>query len=66
MKPHPDIYRLMMERFSLKPEECFFVDDLPANIEGAIHCGLCGAVFYNDVGYLRRNLRDAGVNVAES
>ena len=42
-----------------------FVDDVPANIEGARFCGIHGAVFYNDVEYLRRNLRAAGVDVAE-
>ena len=65
MKPQPEIYRLILERFNLKAEECFFIDDVPANIEGALYCGIPGAVFYNDVEYLRKNLRDAGVDVAE-
>ena len=66
IKPQPEIYRLILERFDLKAEECFFIDDVPANIEGALYCGIPGAVFYNDVEYLRRNLRDAGVDVAEN
>lgn len=65
IKPQPEIYRLILERFGLRAEECFFIDDVPANIEGALYCGIPGAVFYNDVGYLRKNLRDAGVDVAE-
>ena len=65
IKPQPEIYRLILERFGLKAEECFFIDDVPGNIEGAFYCGIPGAVFYNDVEYLRKNLRDAGVNVAE-
>ena len=65
IKPQPEIYRLILERFSLKAEECFFIDDVPANIEGALFCGIPGAVFYNDVKYLRQNLRAAGINVAE-
>lgn len=65
IKPQPEIYRLILERFSLKAEECFFIDDVPANIEGALYCGIPGAVFYNDVEYLRKNLREAGVDVAE-
>lgn len=65
IKPQPEIYRLILERFSLKAEECFFIDDVPANIEGAFYCGIPGAVFHDDVVLLRRNLREAGVNVAE-
>ncbi|MBO7252185.1 MAG: HAD family phosphatase [Oscillospiraceae bacterium] len=63
MKPHPDIYRLCLEKFGLKAEECFFIDDVPANIEGGIHCGIAGAVFHGDVPALRRQLLEAGICV---
>ena len=63
MKPQPEIYRLILERFGLKAEESFFIDDLPANIEGAFYCGMPGAVFHNDVAKLRQDLRNAGVNI---
>ena len=66
IKPQPEIYRLILERFGLRAEECFFVDDVPANIEGAFYCGISGAVFHDDVVLLRRQLREAGVDVAES
>ena len=65
MKPHPDYYRRAMEKFRLIPEECFFIDDVPANIEGALYCGIPGAVFHNDVPLLRSQLRSAGVDVTE-
>ena len=65
MKPHPDYYRLALEKFSLKPEECFFIDDVPANIEGALFCGIPGTVFHADVQLLRKQLRSAGVDVTE-
>ena len=65
MKPHPDYFRRAMERFDLKPEECFFVDDMPANVEGALYCGIPGAVFHNDAALLRKALRAAGVNISE-
>ncbi len=65
MKPHPDYYHAAMERFGLKPEECFFIDDVPANIEGALFCGIPGAVFHADVPLLRRQLRAYGVDVTE-
>lgn len=65
VKPQPEIYHLLLERFDLKAEECFFIDDSPANIEGAFYCGIPGAVFHGDALLLRRDLRAAGVNVAE-
>ena len=64
MKPSAEYYLRALQKFSLKADECFFVDDVPANIEGARFCGVDGAVFYYDVDYLRRNLREAGVEVA--
>ena len=65
MKPHPDYYRIALERFGLKPEECFFIDDVPANIEGALFCGISGVVFHKDVSLLRSQLRAAGVTVGK-
>lgn len=66
VKPQPEIYRLLLEKFSLTAQECFFIDDSPANIEGALMCGIPGAVFHGDVKLLRQDLRNAGANVAES
>ena len=65
VKPQPEIYRMLLERFDLKAEECFFIDDSPANIEGAFFCGIPGAVFHGDARRLRRELRNVGVDVAE-
>ena len=65
VKPQPEIYRLLFDRFSLRPEECFFIDDAINNMEGAFFCGMPGAVFHGDAGELRRKLRAAGVPVRE-
>ena len=65
IKPQPEIYRLCLEKFGLKPEECFFIDDAPANIEGALCCGISGAVFHGDAKLLRSQLRAAGILVTE-
>ena len=65
VKPQPEIYRLLLEKFSLTAQECFFIDDSPANIEGALMCGIPGAVFHGDVALLRKDLRAAGVTIAE-
>lgn len=48
-KPNKEIYELLLNRFSLKPEECLFLDDKPENIQGAISCKMNGYVFdYNN------------------
>lgn len=45
IKPQKEIYHHLFERFSLDPRECFFIDDLPVNIEGARACGMDGYCF---------------------
>lgn len=45
VKPQKEIYHHLFKRFQLKPEECFFIDDLPMNIEGARACGMAGYCF---------------------
>ena len=65
LKPQHEIYEKLFETFDLKPEECFFIDDSPANIDGAFAVGMQGAVFFGDMKRLRRELRDAGIPVTE-
>ena len=47
-KPDPGIYRLLFSTFSLKPEECFFIDDSEKNIQAAEEAGMAGYVFRNN------------------
>lgn len=42
----------------MKPEECFFIDDTPANVEAAGNLGMDGCVYYGDIEELRMNLRN--------
>lgn len=65
LKPNPEIFQTLLERFGLEAERCFFVDDSPANVEGAILTGMRGTVFYGDVARLRRELHRAGIRCAE-
>lgn len=48
IKPDIRIYRYLLEKFHLLPEECFFMDDVAANVEGAGKAGIRGAVFQGD------------------
>lgn len=61
IKPHDEIYKRLFDRFDLQPEECFFIDDLPANIEGSKRNGMDGHVFDGDHKALRQALISAGV-----
>lgn len=47
IKPEPEIFQALFERFGLNPKECVFLDDLPANILGAKQMGMEGIVFMN-------------------
>ena len=49
----------------MNPDECFFIDDSSANVEGALYCGISGTVFHGDAKLLRQQLRAAGVPVTE-
>ena len=44
-KPDERIYRILLERYALQPEETVFLDDSPANIAAAQRCGIHGIVF---------------------
>lgn len=61
LKPQHEIYERLFEKFELDPAECLFIDDAPANIEGALAAGMRGLVFYGDVTRLRRELHQAGI-----
>lgn len=54
LKPEPAIYKRLFEKFSILPEESFFIDDLQVNIDGARDCGMDGYCFADgDVKRLR-------------
>ncbi len=44
-KPDPAIYRILLERYHLKAEECVFIDDRQVNIDTALALGMQGIVF---------------------
>ena len=58
-KPQKEMYQHLFDRFDLKPQECFFIDDMKINIEGAKACGMDGYCFADgDVGKLREVLEN--------
>ena len=57
MKPFPQIYRILLDRYGLKAEECVFIDDNPRNAAAAEAVGIRGLVF-RDAEQLRGELAD--------
>lgn len=58
VKPDIRIYRYLLETYGLAPEECFFIDDMAANVEGAQKAGISGAVFGGDFEEIRKKLEE--------
>ena len=60
MKPDPEIFRLICERFELNPTDCLFVDDNEDNCIGARVAGMHAYHFTGDVEDLEANVRLLG------
>lgn len=45
IKPHPELYRILLDRYGLKAEECIFIDDKADNVAGAEAVGIRGVLF---------------------
>lgn len=60
IKPEPAIYELLIKRYSLIPEECVFLDDLQANIDGAAKFGIHTILFKNQADAIKE-LKKLGV-----
>ncbi len=53
LKPDEKLYKILFEKYNLKPEECFFIDDKEENINTGKMLGMNGYVFdYNNHGIL--------------
>lgn len=47
LKPSPDIYLHLLNKYHLNPTKTVFIDDVPQNIEGAKKVGMHGILFTN-------------------
>ena len=47
IKPDPEIYKLLLSRYSLQPADCIFIDDNPANVAAAQTIGIHAIPFTN-------------------
>lgn len=54
VKPQEGIYRHLLEKYSLDPKECLFIDDSQKNLDGAARLGIRGYLFDGDAEKLRK------------
>lgn len=66
LKPQPEIYQTLFREYGLRAGECFFIDDLNINVEGARFVGMDGAIFDGEIARLRGELNAAGIAVKPS
>ena len=57
VKPEPEIYRRLIERYALDSAACVFLDDSPANCQGAEAFGI-RTILVQDRAAARRELRE--------
>ena len=48
IKPEPEIYKYLLNKYELVPEECLFIDDREENVNGAKAVGMQGVIFANN------------------
>ena len=63
IKPEPGIYLEFFRRFSLRPEECFFIDDRPENIAEAKALEMDGFCYEGKVPPVRAALKKAAIKI---
>lgn len=61
IKPMPEIYQLLIDRYGLVPEECVFMDDTLRNLEAAEKFGIHTIHFQNQAQAIEE-LKKLGVN----
>jgi len=62
LKPDHAIYRVLMNRYNINPEESVYIDDNKQNADAAAELGF-HAVHFNSPGQLRTELRSLGIEV---
>ncbi len=61
IKPMPEIYQLLIDRYHLQPEECVFMDDTVPNLIGAEKFGI-HTIHFHDQQQAIEELRKLGVD----
>jgi 2-haloacid dehalogenase len=62
MKPDPEIYRRLTERYGINPAESVYIDDNRSNVDAAAKLGF-HAIHFTSAGQLRSELKLLGLSV---
>ncbi len=60
IKPEPQIYQILFERYKLNPVDCLFIDDNENNVTGSISAGM-PALHFENPAQLRQELVSRGI-----
>lgn len=60
VKPEPEIYKYVIDKFKLDPKECIFIDDQEQNVDAAKKAGI-KAICHKNCDETRQFLRECGV-----
>jgi 2-haloacid dehalogenase len=60
VKPEPEIFRRLLERFELRPGSTLFVDDSPRNVRAARELGIQAVLFESPAAF-EQVLTEAGL-----
>ncbi|MCI5648093.1 MAG: HAD family hydrolase [Fusicatenibacter sp.] len=60
LKPEPEIYQLLLERYQIVPSHAVFLDDTLRNVRGAENCGIHG-IHFTSYENARKDLTTLGV-----
>jgi len=60
IKPFPQIYQILLNRYQLEAEKCLFIDDNKDNVEAARHLGMV-AIHFNSPDQLNQELLQMGI-----
>lgn len=63
VKPQPEIYQLLLDKYQLKPAECIFIDDSRDNIDTAHKLGITSILMRDSAANLARNLGVCGIRI---
>ncbi|EJE4174012.1 HAD family hydrolase [Vibrio rotiferianus] len=62
LKPQPEIYHSLLNKFELIASETVFIDDMLYNVEGAKSVGM-HAIQFEDIGQCEKDLISLGLNI---
>jgi putative hydrolase of the HAD superfamily len=62
IKPEPEIYQALLDKYNINPKEAVFLDDIPANLEGASHFGI-HTILFHEFDVAMEELRALGVRI---